>query len=362
MEIPGTAVPSDKIMPAGSLYSRAVVSQPSSNLVRVELYTDTFIDWDYTQGSGTGNLQLTNTGLTNIQGGSSDGNIVLRLVSSGIVSRYRQYANEVILDDSSANGTFTLSIPTSIISLGEGMAKIENGLAKSIAGFTTAQSSYLMINKTSSSTQLKIVEGSNADELLIVATTSGSVPNPQPSPATKLVVLDPGHGGSDPGAVKGSYLEKTYNLEIALRTEAILKSRGINVALTRTTDVFVGLEERAKFANDLYASLFVSIHNNSMPAGYKGTMMLYYPTSTTGKAYAQIMLNNMVRDLNTNNLGLSARGDLVVLKKTTMPAVLAEIACMSDPDDMALLNTTEFIQKAAESLANSIIQILNSQS
>jgi N-acetylmuramoyl-L-alanine amidase len=134
------------------------------------------------------------------------------------------------------------------------------------------------------------------------------------------------------------------------------------VALTRTTDVFVGLEERAKFANDLYASLFVSIHNNSMTAGYKGTMMLYYPTSTTGKAYAQIMLNNMVRDLNTNNLGLSARGDLVVLKKTTMPAVLAEIACMSDPDDMALLNTTEFIQKAAESLANSIIQILNSQS
>lgn len=365
MELKGTATPTNKVMASGSLYTKAVVSQPSSGVVWLELFTENMPDWSYTEGSGKGTLSLSRTNLTNITGGDGNGSVALRLVSTGIVNRYRQYANSITIDENASDGTITYVFPTNVINLGEGSAKIEDGLLKSIVGLTTAQSSYLMINKATANTQLKITEGSSADELLIIATNSGTVPSPTPSPSTipqtsKLVVLDPGHGGSDPGAVIGSYLEKTYNLDIALRTEAILKSKGINVAMTRTTDVFVGLEERANFANERNASLFVSIHNNSMPTGYKGTMMLYYPTSSKGKAYAQVFLNNFVRDLKTNNLGLSPRGELVVLRKTTMPAVLAEIACMSDPNDMALLNTSEFIQKAAESLANSIIQILNS--
>jgi len=89
-------------------------------------------------------------------------------------------------------------------------------------------------------------------------------------------------------------------------------------------------------------------------------MTLYHPSSYKGKAYATIVQNNMVKDLGTGNIGLKADGDLVVVRKTTMPAVLAEIACMSYPDDLALLNTNVFLQKAAESLAKSVIQILES--
>ncbi|MCX7771921.1 MAG: N-acetylmuramoyl-L-alanine amidase, partial [Clostridia bacterium] len=85
------------------------------------------------------------------------------------------------------------------------------------------------------------------------------------------------------------------------------------------------------------------------------------PSSYTGKAYAQIMQKNLVADLGTNNLDIKARGDLAVLKKTKMPAVLAEVACMTDPGDLANLNTDEFIQKAAASLAKTIVQILNLQ-
>ena len=138
----------------------------------------------------------------------------------------------------------------------------------------------------------------------------------------KLVVLDPGHGGSDPGGTVGTYYEKDYNLDIAMKCMEILKSKGVNVESTRTTDVFVSLDDRAEYANKRNAALFVSIHNNIMPDGYKGSMALYYPTSYNGKAYANIILNNLVKDLGTGNIGLKANGNLVVVRKTKMPAVL----------------------------------------
>ena len=98
-----------------------------------------------------------------------------------------------------------------------------------------------------------------------------------------------------------------------------------------------------------------------MPTGYKGTMTLYYPSRYDGKAYARIIQDNLVKDLKTADLGLKARGDLIVIRKTKMPAVLAEIACMSDSSDLQMLNNAQSRQIAAQSLANSIIQILNSK-
>ncbi len=356
MELSGTAAALDKIMPSGSLYNRVKVTQSSSQLVKVELFTENLPEWALSQSSGKINLALLKTDITNIQGGNGDNNVALRLVSPGIVNRYRQYSDSVILDDSVADGAFTYMIPSSIVSLGNGFATTGDGLTKSVTSYSTQQSSFLMLNKVDPNKQFKIVEGSSPDELLIVvATSEGSSGNNN----SKLVVLDPGHGGSDPGGTVGSYYEKVYNLDIALKCEAILKASGINVVMTRTTDVFVGLEERANFANDRNASLFVSIHNNIMPTGYKGSMTLYYPSSYDGKAYAQIMQNYMVKDLKTNDLGLRARGDVTVIKKTKMPAILAEIACMSYPDDLNLLNNEAFRQKAAESLARSIIEIMS---
>lgn len=358
MEITGTTVAVDKLMQSGSLYSRAVITQASTNSVKVQLFTQGVPDWNVSKSSGKLTLTLSNNTLTNIQAGNRDGNVALRLVSPGIVSRYRQYADSIVPDDSVENSSFTFMIPTTIVKLGNGTAKIEDSLVKSIVSFTTSQSSFLMLNKVDPNKQFKIIEGSNPNELLIVVSTSGTGTGTG-NPKTQLVVLDPGHGGNDPGGTVGTYYEKNYNLDIALKCEAILKSRGINVAMTRTTDVFVGLDERANFANDRDAALFISIHNNIMPTGYKGSMALYYPSSYDGKAYAQIIQNNLVKDLQTGNIGLKANGGLVVIKKTKMPAVLAEIACMSYVDDMKLLNTESFRQKAAESLANSIIQILN---
>ncbi len=294
----------------------------------------------------------TSSSIKNIEVGDGS-NVVLRLVNQGIVNRYRNSSSEIITDDSTKNGTITFMIPKSIVDLGTGNLTLNNGLVKTVVAYTTLQNSFLMLDRTNPSQKFSIVEGTSPNELLVVSEKPTNT-------KSKLVVLDPGHGGSDPGGTVGSYYEKDYNLDIALKCMAILKSQGINVDITRTTDVFISLDYRAEFANERKADLFVSIHNNIMPDGFKGSMALYYPTSYKGKEYASIIQNNLVKDLGPSNIGLKANGDLVVLRKTKMPAVLAEIACMNNADEMAKLNTSSFRQKAAESLANSIIKIINS--
>jgi N-acetylmuramoyl-L-alanine amidase len=305
--------------------------------------------------SPSANPQPSNTTApANIKAGPGDGKTALRLIGSGIVNKYNSYKDKIITDDTE-KGSVTFMIPVNIVNLGTGTLTINDDLVKSVTTFTSAKNSFITIEKTNPDVKLEIIAGSGPDELYVSVASVMA-----PVSGSKVVVLDPGHGGKDPGAVFNGCKEKDYNLDISLRCEAILKSKGVNVHMTRSTDVYVSLEDRYKFANDLNATLFVSIHNNSMPNGMKGSMLLYHYTSYKGKAYATIMLNNLVKDLKTGNLGLSARTKTKVLKYTKMPAILAEVACMSHPDDLALLNTDAFIQKAAESLAESIIQILSS--
>jgi len=292
--------------------------------------------------------------MNNIKTGPGDGKTALLLTGTGIVDKYHMYRDKIIVDDTGSKGTVTFMIPINIINLGNGTMNINDSLIKSVDIFSTATNSFLTINKKDVNKKFEIVVGSGNDELgVVVSTGSGG------STSSKLVVIDPGHGGTDPGAVFGKYFEKVYNLDIALRCEKILKSKGVSVELTRTTDKTMSLNERVKFANARNAYLFVSIHNNSMPIGTKGSMLLYHYTSYRGKPYAQIMLDNLVKDLGTAKIGIQGRQNTVVLRDTKMPAILAEVACMSDAGDLALLNTDSFIQKAAESIANSIIQILS---
>lgn len=132
--------------------------------------------------------------------------------------------------------------------------------------------------------------------------------------------------------------------------------------MTREEDVYVGLYERAYIANDMNATLFVSIHNNAYYSKYKGTETLYYPTKGSGfnsKRFAQIVQAELINALGTNNRGIVERPNLVVLKATKMPAVLAEIAFMTNSDDLAKLKTEEFRQKAAQALCDAILKALD---
>ena len=92
----------------------------------------------------------------------------------------------------------------------------------------------------------------------------------------KIIIVDPGHGGSDPGAVAGNIKEKDLNLQVAKILTDMLKEAGANVYMTRKDDRYVGLYTRAAIANNLNADLFISIHHNaSSNSAAKGVMTLF---------------------------------------------------------------------------------------
>ncbi|MCX7921943.1 MAG: N-acetylmuramoyl-L-alanine amidase [Clostridia bacterium] len=185
-------------------------------------------------------------------------------------------------------------------------------------------------------------------------------------PREAIVVVDPGHGGDDQGTYHGDMLEKNINLDISKRLVKLLKNDGINVVITRESDVFVGLKERAEMANNLDAALFISVHNNEMTGqpGYRGTETLYCPSPNTvedkmnGKKLAAIVQKELVKTLKTIDNGIISRPNLAVLRRTKMPAVIAEIAYVSNPSDRARLDSAEFRQKAAGALARSVLKAL----
>ena len=183
-----------------------------------------------------------------------------------------------------------------------------------------------------------------------------------------IVVIDPGHGGKDPGALYNGVSEKFLNLDIAMKLGKKLEEVGVTVLYTRKTDISVGLGERADFANKAKADLFVSIHNNSLPSklSYGGSETLYTITPADNeKRYkinsiglATILQNEMVSTLKTTNRGLIYRPNLAVLRRTNMPSVITEIAYMTNKNNLVQLNNPVFRQKAASSLSLGIVKAL----
>jgi N-acetylmuramoyl-L-alanine amidase len=175
----------------------------------------------------------------------------------------------------------------------------------------------------------------------------------------KLIVIDPGHGGSEPGAVSGDILEKELNLDIGLRLKKILEGRDAKVFMTREDDIYVSKYARADMANEINADVFVSIHNNAStsPSGC-GTETLYYPDPEK-EALARAIQKSMVNTLGLRDRGIVSRTGLVVTRETKMPSALVEVAFMTNKDELSLLTTEDFRQKAAEAIAEGILNYLS---
>lgn len=186
-----------------------------------------------------------------------------------------------------------------------------------------------------------------------------------PDPARDMVVIDAGHGGSEPGAIHKGILEKDLNLDIALRVNDILRERGIETYMVREEDIYVGLYERSAVANLLDAKLFLSIHNNAMDnKSFDGTMTLYSINKSEGKGFnsldfSKIVHRNLLEDLKTTDRNVRKRDDLVVLRLTKMPSVLAEVSFMTNAEDLDNLLKEQYRQRAAQSLARSVIEALS---
>ncbi len=192
--------------------------------------------------------------------------------------------------------------------------------------------------------------------------------NAEHVPKNVVIVIDPGHGGDETGTSYGSTVEKNINLDISLRTGKLIESEGINVLYTRKNDVYVGLKERAEFANKNDAVLFLSVHNNMMPGDpdYRGTETLYCtprnpsPGVMDGEKFATIVQRELVTSLKTRDNGTIYRPNLAVTRRTDMPAVIAEVAYISNKSDRSRLQDSDFRQDAASALKRAVIKTLTS--
>lgn len=169
-----------------------------------------------------------------------------------------------------------------------------------------------------------------------------------------LVVLDAGHGGSNPGAVYQGRQEKDDALALALAVGQILEENGVEVYYTRTTDVYESPERKAQEGNAVQGDYFVSIHRNSSPYPnqYTGVETLVYNRYGDAARLAA-NINARLEQVGYENQGVNERRDLVVLNQSQMPAVLVEAGFINTDADNRLLD--ERFQETAQAIAEGIL-------
>lgn len=241
------------------------------------------------------------------------------------------------------------------------------------------------------------------------APAKAAAPAPKPRAGRKpIVVIDAGHGGHDPGAVANKIREKDINLRAATQLAKILKEKGVDARLTRSTDVYLKLAERTAFANKNNADVFISLHCNSMPKGKSGVagfeiyimalpsdkdamnLAIVENREISGDAHsaAEIqkadkktqLLLKILGDMQQNDkIGASteltevlhanakksglpmrkvAQAPFFVLRGAGMPAVLVEMGYLTNAAEAKRLNTAAYREKMCRSLAEGIITFI----
>ncbi|MBN6885250.1 N-acetylmuramoyl-L-alanine amidase [Cytobacillus horneckiae] len=173
----------------------------------------------------------------------------------------------------------------------------------------------------------------------------------------QTIVVDPGHGGKDPGAVGNSLAEKEIVLDVSKRVNSKLKDSLAKVVMTRNTDTFVELPDRVKEGEKANADLFVSIHVNSFTDPSANGTETYYNSQYVGaesKALAQEIQKELVKAMKTNDRGVKEAG-FYVIKNSKMPSVLVEIAFISNTNDAKKLASASYRQKAADAIYTGIV-------
>ena len=232
---------------------------------------------------------------------------------------------------------------------GSGTYDINNGVIKSIQVSTSGGKTTIRFNQSRISCY-SITE--EQDRYVI------SVKNPQ-DVYSKVLLLDAGHGGSDPGASGNGLTEKNLNLTIMQKVANYLDGSGIKVYVTRNSDTYPTNSSRAQNANAI-ADAMVSIHMNSGSAVANGTEVLYKNHSNdtgsnlTSQQLAQLIQNSIVSATGNTNRGTKLRTDLLILNTTTVPAVIVETVFISNPGDALKISQTDYQNKIAKAIADAI--------
>lgn len=359
------------ITPDGNFVTSVQVQQLDESTVKLFIVTKDINIAEAGRGEQGVTLTFAPPAYRNLTYSSADNSrLVLKNDRIGFNYFNYKYKNE--------NDKLTVTLPQSTLNL-SGILQINDGyvdyaeIRKNPAASTT---DIIISKKDACEYRVSTVANNNEIALDIVPRSSIDISDRSEGDRLKdirdkVIVIDPGHGGDEPGAVyKGpggeQVLEKDLNLAISLKLYEMLKNTGMNVYITRMVDSTVSLYERADFANNLNASLFVSVHNNWGNSGDRGSMALfnpaaYAPYGISGERLAQIAQEEMLKELGTADKGLWKRPLLVVLNNTAMPSIIAEVAYVSDATDRNNLLTESYQQKAAQALFNTILRGLQEE-
>ncbi|MBQ8003222.1 MAG: N-acetylmuramoyl-L-alanine amidase [Clostridia bacterium] len=181
-----------------------------------------------------------------------------------------------------------------------------------------------------------------------------------------IVVVDAGHGGTDPGATyppgvdDPQVKEKDITLDIALKIQENLEKAGIEVIMTRDKDTYPTLKERVEIANNSNADLFVSVHINAMDNKDEidGAQVYYHESSTEGKRLASIVYRNIIDYTNLTERGVQNGSSFYVLKHTKMPAILTEGGFITNEKDRNYLMTEKGRQAMADAISDGVLEAL----
>ena len=174
------------------------------------------------------------------------------------------------------------------------------------------------------------------------------------------VFIDAGHGGSDPGALGFGYRESDLNLQIAKKIESKLKSRGIDVKMSRTSDIYYSLSERAEMANDYGADAFVSIHQNSAESTSANGIETYYNRNKEeDKPLSNDIQTQVINKTGSTNRGVK-NAEFTVLVKSNMISALVECGFISNESEVKNLSDSDYQDKLATGIADGIENYLKS--
>lgn len=208
--------------------------------------------------------------------------------------------------------------------------------------------------------------------IFFISKESAKMVNDSMESSRWTVVVDAGHGGSDPGKVGiNGEKEKYINLEIAKLLKQMLEEQQIQVIMTRESDKDLAPENssnrkrddmkmRCLLMKDVNPDCVVSIHQNSFSdASAKGAQVFYYDSSEEGKRLGEILQNALVKNLDSSNRRL-AKGNTsyYLLKKTEAPVVIVECGFLSNHEEAGLLATSSYQEKTAEAICLGLIEYL----
>lgn len=180
----------------------------------------------------------------------------------------------------------------------------------------------------------------------------------RPSLEGKVIILDPGHGGSDSGATAKNLTEKSLNLAVALRLEALLKKAKATVYMTRRDDRDVSLEERVRFFHRYDAQAIISIHHNAKPYDEKADeVSVYRPSFATpeAKRLAKIVSQELVKSTGNPRGALGPVDYYILVNSKSLPIVIAEPYFLTNKEHVELLQKEETLQLQAEAYYQALV-------